>query len=34
MLEDNARDLALGEDWPRLRALTELTELTDVTALT
>jgi len=27
MLEDNARDLAFGEDWPRLRALTDLTAL-------
>jgi AcrR family transcriptional regulator len=24
MLEDNGRDLGFGEDWPRLRALTEL----------
>ena len=24
MLEDNARDLGFGDDWPRLRALTDL----------
>jgi hypothetical protein len=23
MLEDNGRDLGFGDDWPRLRALTE-----------
>jgi len=27
MLEDNARDLAFGEDWPRLRALSDMTRL-------
>jgi hypothetical protein len=24
MLDDNARDLGFGDDWPRLRALVEL----------
>jgi len=24
MLEDNGRDLGFGDDWPRLRAVTEL----------